>query len=44
MLFRSAEESRLRELAAHNPSVKDALDALQRAEEQVKIVAALVQE
>ena len=39
-----AEESRLKELAARNPSVKDALDALQRAEEQVKIVAALVQE
>ena len=39
-----AEESHLRELAARNPSVKDALDALQRAEEQVKIVAALVQE
>ena len=39
-----AEESHLRELAARNPSVKDALDALQRAEEQVRIVAALVQQ
>ena len=37
-----AEESRLRELAQQHPSMKDALDALQRAEEQVKIVAALV--
>lgn len=39
-----AEEERLKELAKTNPALQDALDALQRAEEQVKIVAALVQE
>ena len=39
-----AEEKRLKELAETNPALKDAIDALQRAEEQVKIVAALVQE
>ena len=38
-----AEESRLRELAARNPSLRDALEAVKRAEEQVQIVAALVQ-
>jgi len=37
-----AEESRLRELAAKHPSVADALDAVAKAEEQVKIVTALV--
>jgi hypothetical protein len=37
-----AEESRIRELAAKHPSVADALEAVARAEEQVKIVAALV--
>ena len=37
-----AEETRLKELAREHPSLKDALDALQRAEEQVKIVAAMV--
>ena len=37
-----AEEAQLKELAQQNPSLKDALDALHRAEEQVKIVAALV--
>ena len=37
-----AEESKLKELAQQHPSLKDALEALQRAEEQVKIVAALV--
>ena len=37
-----AEEQRLKELAKTNPTLKDAIDALQRAEEQVKIVAALV--
>lgn len=36
------EESRLKELAAKHPTVADALKALERAEEQVKIVAALV--
>jgi len=39
-----AEESRMRELAAKHPSVADALEALKRAEEQVQIVTALVQE
>ena len=38
------EESRLKELAVKYPAVADALDALQRAQEQVQIVAALVQE
>lgn len=37
-----AEEDRLKELAEDNPTLKDALDALQRAQEQVKIVATLV--
>jgi hypothetical protein len=37
-----AEESRLKELAAKHPTVADALEAVRRAEEQVKIVAALV--
>ena len=37
-----AEESRLKELAAKHPSVADALNALAQAEEQVQIVAALV--
>ena len=37
-----AEESRIKELAAKHPSVADALNALAQAEEQVKIVAALV--
>lgn len=37
-----AEETRLKELAREHPSLKDALDALHRAEEQVKIVAAMV--
>lgn len=37
-----AEESRLKELAAKHPSVADALAAVKKAEEQVQIVAALV--
>lgn len=37
-----AEESRLKELAAKHPTVADALGALKQAEEQVQIVAALV--
>ena len=37
-----AEESRLRELAAKHPTLADALEAVKQAEEQVKIVAALV--
>jgi ribosomal protein S10 len=39
-----AEEKRLRELADQHPSVADALAALDRAQEQVQVVAALVQE
>ena len=38
-----AEESRLRELAAKHPTLADALEAVRRAEEQVQIVAALVE-
>ena len=38
-----AEESRRKELAAKHPIVADALDALQRAEEQIQIVTALVE-
>ena len=37
-----AEESRIKELAAKHPTVADALEAVSRAEEQVRIVAALV--
>jgi hypothetical protein len=37
-----AEESRARELAAKHPAVADALQAVARAEEQVRIVTALV--
>jgi len=40
--MKMAEESRLRELAAKHPTVADALAAVKHAEEQVKIVAALV--
>ena len=39
-----AEESRIRELAAKHPAVADALEAVAKAEEQVRIIAALVQE
>ena len=38
-----ANEARLEALAAKHPTVKDAVDALQRAEEQVRIVAALAE-
>ena len=38
-----AEETRFKELAAKHPSVADALAAVAKAEEQVKIVAALVE-
>lgn len=38
-----AEESRLKELAAKHPTVADALEAVRRAEEQVQIIAALVE-
>ncbi len=37
-----AEEARIQELAAKHPSVADALQAVAKAEEQVRIVAALV--
>lgn len=37
-----AEETRIKELAAKHPTVADALEAVKRAEEQVQIVAALV--
>ena len=37
-----AEESRLKALAAKHPSVEDALKAVAKAEEQVRIVAALM--
>lgn len=37
-----AEEARIKELAAKHLSVADALTAVERAEEQVRIVAALV--
>ena len=36
------EEARIQELAAKHPSVADALEAVKHAEEQVRIVAALV--
>ena len=37
-----AEESRLQALAEKHPAVADALNALHKAEEQIKIVTALV--
>jgi len=37
-----AEEARIKELAAKHPTVADALEAVAKAEEQVRIVAALV--
>ena len=40
--IKMAEESRLKALAAKHPTVADALAAVKRAEEQVEIVAALV--
>lgn len=40
--MKMAEEARIKELAAKHPSVSDALEAVKQAEEQVKIVAALV--
>jgi hypothetical protein len=36
------EESRIRELAAKHPTVADALAAVEKAEEQFRVVAALV--
>ena len=40
--IKMAEESRLKALAAKHPSVADALAAVEKAEEQVRIVVALV--
>lgn len=40
--MKMAEEARVKELAAKHPTVADALAAVERAEEQVRIVAALV--
>ena len=37
-----AEEYRLAELAAKHPTVADAIEAVKKAEEQVRVVAALV--
>jgi hypothetical protein len=37
-----AEEKRLETLAKEHPAVADALEAVRQAQEQVKIVAALV--
>ena len=37
-----SEEVRLKQLATQHPSLQDALDKLQHAQEQVEIVAALV--
>ena len=42
--MKMAEESRLNELANKHLAVADALEAVKRAQEQVQIVAALVQE
>jgi len=41
--IKMAEESKLKTLAAKHPSVADALEAVAKAEEQVCIVAALVE-
>lgn len=40
--IKMAEEARIQELADKHPSVADALQAVAKAEEQVRIVAALV--
>lgn len=40
--MKMAEEYRIKELAAKHPTVADALKAVELAEEQVKVVAALV--
>jgi hypothetical protein len=40
--IKMAEEVRIKELAAKHPTVADAIDAVKKAEEQVRIVAALV--
>ena len=41
---KQAEEYRIRELAKKHPAVADAVEAVKQAEEQVQILAALVQE
>ena len=38
------EEQRIQQMAETNPALKDAVEALNRAREQVQIVAALVQQ
>ena len=40
--MKMAEEHRIKELAAKHPAVADALAAVEQAEEQVRVVAALV--
>ena len=40
--MKMAEELRIKELAAKHPTVADALAAVEKAEEQVRVVAALV--
>ncbi len=40
--IKMAEEERIKQLAAKHPTVADALNAVARAEEQVRIAAALV--
>lgn len=40
--MKMAEELRIKELAAKHPTVADALEAVKKAEEQVRVVAALV--
>lgn len=40
--MKMAEEARIRELASKYPTVADALEAVKQAEEQVRVVAALV--
>ena len=40
--MKMAEELRIKELAAKHPTVADALKAVEKAEEQVRVVAALV--
>lgn len=40
--MKMAEEERIRQLAAKHPTVADALAAVKQAEEQVRVVAALV--
>jgi len=41
--IKMAEEARIKELATKHPAVADAVDAVNKAEEQLKIVATLVE-